>query len=76
MNVENWDDDGDGVITEAEFQEEYATIGVYDEFAAETSVEYGEEAGIAEGDFGGGIFDWFDADDDIGIAADEQGWFG
>lgn len=81
FDVAAWDDDGDGTITEAEFSSEFATAGPFEDFTTEagvetTAVEGGDAVGVAEQDFIAGLFDWFDADDDTGIVADEAGWFG
>lgn len=81
FEVSAWDDDGDGIITEEEFNDEYTTTGLFEDFTTETAVETtevegGDAVGVAEQDFFAGLFDWFDADDDTGIIADEAGWFG
>lgn len=81
FDVSSWDDDGDGMITEAEFTEEYTTTSLFEDFTTEVGVETmeveGSDAvGVRENDFYAGLFDWFDADDDTGIIADEAGWFG
>ena len=87
-----WDDDGDGIITETEFDDEFTTA-IFEDFATEVGIETvsvetgepiegdvaaedGDAVGVREQDFFAGLFDWFDADDDTGIIADEAGWFG
>lgn len=93
LDVSAWDDDGDGIITETEINDEYTTAGLFEGFTTESGVETvsvetgaaidgdvaaedGDAAGVREQDFFAGLFDWFDADDDTGIVADEAGWFG
>ena len=81
FEVSAWNDDGDGTITREEFNEEYAATGLFEDFTTEAGVEtvaadIGDATGVREQDFVAGLFDWFDADDDTGIVADEAGWFG
>ncbi|TFL17241.1 hypothetical protein [Jannaschia formosa] len=81
FEVSAWDDDGDGTITEEEFNDEFTTAGLFDDFTTDAGIETveiegGDAVGVRENDFFAGLFDWFDADDDTGIVADEAGWFG
>lgn len=70
-----WDADGDGVVSQEEFVSAYNDADLFTDFTETTEIEATED-GVAEDDFIAGLFDWFDADDDTGLIADEAGWFG
>ena len=71
---ENWNTDGDE-LSEEEFTAGFSDAGLFEDFAAAGGIENTDD-GIAEDEFLGGLFDWFGADGDGGIIADETGWFG
>lgn len=75
LEYSNWDGDGDGTLSEEEFTSGFEEAGLFESFATSAGIENVEE-GIGEEEFSGGLFDWFDADDDGGLIADEAGWFG
>ena len=74
-SFETWNTDGDEVLSEEEFVAGFNEAGLFGDFATAGGIEATED-GINEDEFLGGLFDWFDADDDSGIVADEAGWFG
>ena len=74
-SFETWNTDGDEVLSEEEFVAGPNDAGLFESFATASDIENTED-GIGEDEFLGGLLDWFDADDDGGVVADEAGWFG
>ena len=75
LSFENWDADGDGMLSEAEFAAGFETEGGYNDFATEAGVT-DAEAGLNEDQFLGGMFSWLDDDDDASLNEEEaNGWF-
>jgi hypothetical protein len=74
----NWDKDGNGVLSEAEFVEAFDREGLYTTFTTEIGAA-DAEAGLEEDELLGGLFDWFDEDEDEELAEAEaglfEGWF-
>ena len=75
VSWENWNTDGDDSLTEEEFTTAFTDTDLFAGFADAAGVE-DPAAGIGEEEFLGGLFDWFDEDDDDLLIADEGGWFG
>ena len=60
----NWDDDGDGALSRDEFTDALGATGLYGGFA-------GYDRQVTQTEFGDGLFDWFEDDDDDLLAEDE-----
>ena len=75
LDYSEWDANGNGELTEEEFTTAFEEEGLFESFGTSAGLENVDD-GIGEDEFFGGLFDWFDADDDGGLIADEAGWFG
>jgi Ca2+-binding EF-hand superfamily protein len=75
LDFEAWNRDDDDRLSEEEFTDSFAVSELYEDFAAEVGIE-NPNGGIGEDAFVGGLFDWFDADDDGEVSPGESGWFG
>lgn len=73
LEYSNWD--GDGTLSEEEFTSGFEAAGLFENFTTSARLENVEDD-VGEEEFFGGLFDWFDADDDGGLIADEACWFG
>lgn len=73
LDVAQWDTDGDNMIGESEFTQQFETAGLFDQFRTNANMDTTSD-GIAQEDFSGGMFDWMDRNRDQTLDADENVW--
>lgn len=74
LQFSNWDDNGDNLINEAEFTQEFESAGLFDTFRTSGQLDLSQD-GISADDLSNTIFDRLDANRDGNLGADEDGWF-
>lgn len=83
LDFSNWDDNEDGYVDEEEFTDAFTDAGLFGDFASESGLVGEEETEafsaaeyeVGEDEFLGGLFNWFDEDEDAALGEEEAGWF-